>query len=66
MILHILRSYHLPPQDLTLEITEDILIENNPTIFSTIEKIQHLGVRLSMDDFGTGYSSLSYLRRLEV
>ncbi|MGE4800773.1 EAL domain-containing protein [Yersinia hibernica] len=66
MILHILRQYHLPPQDLTLEITEDILIENNPTIFTTIEKVHRLGVRLSMDDFGTGYSSLSYLRRLDL
>ncbi|HDL7103394.1 TPA: EAL domain-containing protein [Yersinia enterocolitica] len=66
MILHILHHYHLPPQDLTLEITEDILIENNPAIFTTIEKIHRLGVRLSMDDFGTGYSSLSYLRRLDL
>lgn len=66
MILHILQHYHLPPQDLTLEITEDILIENNPAIFTTIEKIHRLGVRLSMDDFGTGYSSLSYLRRLDL
>ncbi|WP_145509265.1 EAL domain-containing protein [Yersinia alsatica] len=66
MILHILQHYHLPPQDLTLEITEDILIENNQAIFSTIEKIHRLGVRLSMDDFGTGYSSLSYLRRLDL
>ncbi|OWF82919.1 bifunctional diguanylate cyclase/phosphodiesterase [Yersinia kristensenii] len=66
MILHILHRYHLPPQDLTLEITEDILIESNPAIFTTIEKIHRLGVRLSMDDFGTGYSSLSYLRRLDL
>ncbi|CNH07301.1 sensor domain-containing protein [Yersinia pekkanenii] len=66
MILHTLQYYHLPPQDLTLEITEDILIENNPVIFVAIEKIHRLGVRLSMDDFGTGYSSLSYLRRLDL
>lgn len=66
MISHILRHYHLPAQDLTLEITEDILIENNPAIIAAIEKIHHLGVRLSMDDFGTGYSSLSYLRRLDL
>lgn len=66
MILHILQHYHLPPQDLTLEITEDILITNNQAIFAIIEKIHRLGVRLSMDDFGTGYSSLSYLRRLDL
>ncbi|WP_145513640.1 sensor domain-containing protein [Yersinia massiliensis] len=66
MILHILQQYHLPPEDLTLEITEDILIENNPAVFATIEKIHLLGVRISMDDFGTGYSSLSYLRRLNL
>lgn len=66
IISHILRHYHLPPQDLTLEITEDILIENNPIIFTTIKKIHRLGIRISMDDFGTGYSSLSYLRRLDL
>ncbi|CQI90003.1 putative phosphodiesterase [Yersinia rohdei] len=65
-ISSILQHYNLPPQDLTLEITEDILIENNPAIFATIQKIHRLGVRLSMDDFGTGYSSLSYLRRLDL
>ncbi|CNE55889.1 EAL domain-containing protein [Yersinia nurmii] len=66
IIAHILQRYHLPPQDLTLEITEDILIDNNPSIFATLHKIHKQGVRLSMDDFGTGYSSLSYLRRLEL
>lgn len=66
MILHILQRYNLPPQDLTLEITESILIENSPIIFTIIEKIHRMGVRLSMDDFGTGYSSLSYLRRLDL
>ncbi|AJI95502.1 diguanylate cyclase domain protein [Yersinia ruckeri] len=66
IIAHILQRYSLPPKHLTLEITEDILIDNNPIIFAIIGKIHQLGVRLSMDDFGTGYSSLSYLRRLEL
>ena len=29
-----------------------------------LERIQALGVRISIDDFGMGYSSLSYLKRL--
>ena len=33
---------------------------------ATLERIQRLGVRLSMDDFGTGYSSLSYLKRFPI
>jgi EAL domain-containing protein (putative c-di-GMP-specific phosphodiesterase class I) len=52
--------------DLTLELTESILLDTNPSTMKTIDEVHAHGVRLSMDDFGTGYSSLSYLRRLPV
>ncbi|WP_095157872.1 EAL domain-containing protein [Pseudomonas sp. Irchel 3E13] len=66
MIADTLRSHHLAPADLTLELTENILLDTNPSTMKTIEEVHAQGIRLSMDDFGTGYSSLSYLRRLPV
>lgn len=66
MIESTLRSNYLSPKDLTIELTESILLDTNPSTMRTIEAVHEQGVRLSMDDFGTGYSSLSYLRRLPV
>lgn len=66
MISATLDSHALQPQDLTLELTESILLDTNPSTMQTIHAVHASGVRLSMDDFGTGYSSLSYLRRLPV
>ncbi len=53
----------LPPQDLHLEITEGILLEDSAANWAMLKELDAMGVRLSIDDFGTGYSSLSYLRR---
>lgn len=66
MIAHTLKEHALTPSDLTLEITENILVDTNPAIMKTIAEVHAQGIRLSMDDFGTGYSSLSYLRRLPI
>jgi diguanylate cyclase (GGDEF)-like protein/PAS domain S-box-containing protein len=61
-----LDRYGLAPSDLTVELTESILLDSHVSTMKIIEQVHVLGVRLSMDDFGTGYSSLSYLRRLPV
>ncbi len=49
----------LPPRRLTLEITEDVIIDE--TVRSTIDQLCALGVHLAIDDFGTGNSSLRQL-----
>jgi diguanylate cyclase (GGDEF)-like protein len=61
-----LRRCGLPPDRLTLEITETVLLEQAGAAISTLERLCGLGVRLAVDDFGTGYSSLGYLRQLPV
>jgi len=66
MIADTLERHDLSPQDLTLELTESVLLDTNPSTMKTIAEVHARGIRLSMDDFGTGYSSLSYLRRLPV
>ncbi len=56
----------LPPDYLSLEITESGLLEDTEMASRTFSALQARGVRLSMDDFGTGYSSLHYLRRFRI
>lgn len=61
-----LAEYGLRPADLTLEITESVMLDPDPDVLFNIEAIYSMGVCLSLDDFGTGYSSLSHLHRLPI
>ena len=61
-----LKDTHLPPEALTLEITESTLIGYKGQTFETFQTLSRLGVQLAIDDFGTGFSCLSYLRQLPV
>lgn len=54
------------PQQLKLEVTESLLMEDLGAIRDRMEKLREVGVRFSLDDFGTGYSSLAYLKRLPL
>ncbi len=63
---NLLQHYGVAPDRLTLEITEDGVVDGIDRNLPTLRHLHDLGVRLSVDDFGTGYSSLSYLRRLPV
>jgi diguanylate cyclase (GGDEF)-like protein len=62
----LLAEYRIAPEMLTLEITEDGMITEKDRPLPALQRLDDLGVRISVDDFGTGYSSLSYLRRLPV
>jgi diguanylate cyclase (GGDEF)-like protein/PAS domain S-box-containing protein len=61
-----LQETGLAPTCLTLEMTESILLEDDPEVRELLERFRAYGVRLAIDDFGTGYSSLSYLHRFPV
>ena len=58
----VLADSGLPPPQLTLELTESMLMAAGEQVRGTIDALKALGVALSLDDFGTGYSPLTYLR----
>jgi diguanylate cyclase (GGDEF)-like protein len=61
-----LEKHHLSANQLTLEITEGIVIEDIKDTINKMTILKSLGVGLSIDDFGTGYSSLKYLKELPL
>lgn len=62
----ILNRYDINPSRLVVEITEAVLMHDNPEIRQILDGIHQLGCRIAIDDFGTGYSSLSYMSRFPV
>ena len=54
------------PQNLKLELTESMLLENVDDVIAKMVELKLQGFRFSLDDFGTGYSSLAYLKRLPL
>jgi EAL domain-containing protein (putative c-di-GMP-specific phosphodiesterase class I) len=65
-IADLLDRHRLPPEAMTLEITEDMLMNDPPLAREVLTTLRALGVSVSVDDYGTGYSSLAYLRNLPV
>ncbi|PZV00142.1 MAG: GGDEF domain-containing protein [Leptolyngbya sp.] len=65
-IKDILARASLPAANLSLEVTESLLLLNVKGVLSTLLNLQTQGVEIKIDDFGTGYSSLSYLKRFPI
>lgn len=62
----VLQITGLPPEQLTLEITESMVMNYTDETLDKLRQLKTLGVGISIDDFGTGYSSLSYLKKFPV
>jgi diguanylate cyclase (GGDEF)-like protein/PAS domain S-box-containing protein len=56
----------MEPQNLELELTESVLMQDPESAVVTLLALKAMGVRMAIDDFGTGYSSFTYLRRFPV
>jgi len=62
----VVRACEVNPANITLEITESVLLDNVHSAREVAAKLRELGLGLCIDDFGTGYSSLSYIQRFSV
>lgn len=61
-VLEPTRVHGVSPKNITLEVTESILMTNDPRTLRTLDILKEHGFGLSLDDFGTGYASLAYIR----
>ena len=65
-IERIVEQRQLPTGQLTLEITESLLMHDPEGSVRTLQRLKDIGVHVAVDDFGTGYSSLSYLKKFPI
>lgn len=62
----IIRETGVNPQNLTLEVTESLAINDMGRMKKILGEIKQLGVWVALDDFGTGYSSLNHIREMPI
>jgi diguanylate cyclase (GGDEF)-like protein len=65
-IARILAETGVPPNTLTVEITEGTMMEQTDLVAFLLGQLNDMQVRVALDDFGTGYSSLSLLPRFPI
>ncbi|HEY8284949.1 MAG TPA: EAL domain-containing protein [Chloroflexota bacterium] len=66
LVVALLRQYRISPGDLTLEITENSILEEQEQTLTVLRSLADLGVRIALDDVGIGHSSLEYITQLPV
>ncbi|MBN1630892.1 MAG: EAL domain-containing protein, partial [Thermoleophilia bacterium] len=62
----LLAEWRIPPERLTLEITESALIRDPGKARQVMQELRSMGMFLCLDDFGTGWSSLHHLSTFPV
>lgn len=61
-VMEALRHHGLPAAALELEVTENIVLDNDDVVLGILQRLHEQGVGIAFDDFGTGYASLSLLK----
>ena len=62
----LLESYELRPEQVEIEITESLFIQDQERVKAELAVFHGANVHIALDDFGTGYSSLNMLRSLPL
>ncbi|HAS6318954.1 EAL domain-containing protein [Vibrio vulnificus] len=65
-LLTTIDTARLDRKRITLEITENLFIEDLEQFKPICNEMNQQGLKISLDDFGTGYSSLSMLKDLPI
>ncbi len=65
-IYHILEEHNLSADFLTLEITENDLMQNVDEMTEILSSLHENNIRIAVDNFGSGYTSLNYLQQLPI
>lgn len=65
-VRNLIDRHRVDPRNFELEITEGILLGDDPETQERLAELRAMGFSLALDDFGTGYSSLSYLQRYPI
>ncbi|CCK77603.1 conserved hypothetical protein [Oleispira antarctica RB-8] len=66
LVKEVITETSIDPNQLELELTESILIDDLEHTLDVLTQLRAMGVRMAIDDFGTGYSSLNYLKQFPV
>ena len=66
IVLKAVWHHGIRPQDLEVELTESVLMQDIERAEVMLATLKDAGIRVSIDDFGTGYSSLSYVRQFPI
>lgn len=66
LLLGQIKAAGLDPARVTVEITENTLIDNHDRVAARLGQLRDAGVKIAVDDFGTGFASLSYLSSLPL
>ncbi|HET9392889.1 MAG TPA: EAL domain-containing protein [Candidatus Rubrimentiphilum sp.] len=65
-LVTVTREFGIEPLQLTLEITENIVLTTGDRATRLVESLRQQGFGICIDDFGTGYSSLHYLQKFKI
>lgn len=65
-IKNIIEKAGVPFNNMGLEVTESLAINDMEKMKEVLDKLSNLGIKISLDDFGTGYSSLNYIKQLPL
>ena len=65
-VLEVLKEHELSPHHVTLEITENTVMQDVSHCIAVLQCLRDIGVRIAIDDFGTGHSSLTQLKNIPL